>query len=54
MNEQEFFDLALRVLGQQASEAERAELDALLAKQPVFRAEFERLEADTQIGRAHV
>jgi hypothetical protein len=51
MNEQEFFDLALRVIAQQASEAERAELDAFLAKQPGFRAEFERLEADTRLAR---
>ena len=51
MNEQEFFDLALKVIAQRASEAERAELDTLIARQPELKAEFERLQADTRLAR---
>ena len=51
MNEQEFFDLALKVIAQQASEAERAELDTLIARQPSLKAEFERLQADARLAR---
>jgi hypothetical protein len=51
MNEQEFFDLALKVIAQQASEADRAELDTLVARQPELKAEFERLQADTRLAR---
>jgi len=51
MNEQEFFDLALKVIAQQASEAERTELDALVARQPELKAEFQRLQADTRLAR---
>ena len=51
MNDQEFFDLALKVIAQQASEADRAELDTLVARQPELKAEFERLQADTRLAR---
>jgi hypothetical protein len=51
MNEQEFFDLALKVIAQQASEAERAELDTQIARQPELKAEFERLQGDSRLAR---
>src|SRR3989442_1370811 len=51
MNEQQFFDLAMKAIADQASDAERAELDALLADKPEWKAEFERLRADARIVR---
>jgi hypothetical protein len=51
MNDDQFFDLALRVIVHQASEAERAELATLIARQPELKAEFERLQADTRLAR---
>src|SRR5260370_3294463 len=51
MNDQEFFDLAMKVIARQASDDERAEVDALLASQPKLKAEFERLEADARMAR---
>ena len=51
MNEQDFFDLALKVIARQASQAERAELDALIAREPGLKAAFERLQADTRLAR---
>ncbi len=49
MNDQRFFDLAMKVIAGQATEAERAELDALLAREPESKAEFERLQADVRV-----
>src|SRR6266568_1145410 len=51
MNEQQFFDLAMKAIAGQASDAERAELDALLADKLEWKAEFERLRADARIVR---
>jgi hypothetical protein len=51
MNEQEFFDLAMKVIGGQATGAERTELEAALASQPDLRAEFARLQADVRLAR---
>jgi hypothetical protein len=51
VNNERFFDLAIKVLGRQATNEERAELDALLASQPELRAEFVRLEADAHTAR---
>ncbi len=51
MSDQRFFDLALKAIAQQASEAERADLDALLARQPDLRAEFARLQADVRLAK---
>ena len=51
MSDQRFFDLAMKAIARQASEAERAELDALLAREPQRRAEFEGLQADTRLAR---
>ena len=46
MNDERFFDLAMKVIARQCTDAERAEFDALLARQPELKAEFERLQAD--------
>jgi hypothetical protein len=51
MNDNHFFDLAMKVIARQANEAERAELDALVARQPELKAEFERLQADVRLAR---
>jgi hypothetical protein len=51
MNDDHFFDLAMKVIARQATEPERAELDALVARQPDLKAEFERLEADVRLAR---
>jgi anti-sigma factor RsiW len=48
MNDERFFDLAMKVIARQATDAERTELDALLALKPEMRAEFERLQADVR------
>ena len=50
MNDQRFFDLAMKVIARQSSDAERAELDALFARAPELRAEFARLEADVRVA----
>jgi hypothetical protein len=51
MNDERFFDLAMKVIARQATDAERAELDALLASQPELKSEFERLQTDVRIAR---
>jgi hypothetical protein len=51
MNDQRFFDLAMKVIARQANDAERADLDALLAREPELRAEFTRLEADARVTK---
>jgi hypothetical protein len=51
MNDQRFFDLAMKVIARQAKDAERADLDALLAREPQLRAEFTRLEADARVAK---
>ena len=51
MNDDHFFDLAMKAIARQANEAERAELDALVARQPELKAEFERLQADVRLAR---
>jgi hypothetical protein len=51
MNNDRFFDLAMKVIARQATEAERAELDTLVAQQPELKAEFERLQADVRLAR---
>jgi anti-sigma factor RsiW len=51
MNDQNFFDLAMKAMAGQASDAERAELDALLASQPELKAEFQRLQADVRTAK---
>ena len=51
MSDPRFFDLALKAIAQQASGAERAELDALLAREPELRAEFELLRGDVRLAK---
>src|ERR1035438_5044120 len=51
MNDDHFFDLAMKVIARQATEAECAELDTLVARQPELKAEFERLQADVRLAR---
>jgi hypothetical protein len=51
MNDQGFFDLAMKVIARQATDAERADLGALLAREPKLRAEFERLETDGRVAK---
>jgi hypothetical protein len=51
MNAQSFFDLAMKVIARQATDAERADLGALLAQEPELRAEFERLETDVRVAK---
>jgi hypothetical protein len=46
MNDQEFFDLAMKVIAGQSTEAERAEFESLLASQPSRKAEWERMQAE--------
>jgi len=51
MNDERFFDLAMKVIARQATDAERAELDAMIAKNPALRTEWERLQADARLAR---
>jgi hypothetical protein len=51
VNDERFFDLAMKVIARQAGDAERAELDALLAREPELRAEFARLQADARVAK---
>jgi hypothetical protein len=51
MNDQEFFDLAMKVIGRRSNDAERAEMEALLASRPELKAEFEKLQADARLAR---
>jgi hypothetical protein len=51
MNDERFFDLAMKAIARQAGDAERAELDALLAREPELRAEFARLQADARVAK---
>jgi hypothetical protein len=51
MNDERFFDLAMKAIARQATDAECAELDALLAREPKLRAEFNRLETDARVAK---
>src|SRR5438552_3766878 len=51
MNDQRFFDLAMKVIAGQSSSAERAELDALIAAQPELKEQFEQLRAEARTAR---
>jgi len=51
MNDESFFDLAMKVIARQATETERAELDALLAREPELKTEFERLQTDVRTAK---
>jgi len=51
MSDQRFFDLAIKAVAHQATDGERAELDALLSREPGLRAEFARLQADVRLAK---
>ena len=51
MNDERFFDLAMKVIARQATDAERAELDALLVREPERSAEFARLQTDARVTK---
>ncbi len=51
MNDQRFFDLAMKVIAQRCTEAEWAELEALLSAKPELKAEWERLQTDARLAR---
>ena len=51
MNDQRFFDLAMKAIAHQTNDVERAELDALLARNADLRAKFARLETDTRLAK---
>ena len=51
MNDERFFDLAMKVIARQCTEGERAELEAMLAEHPELKAEFEQLQADAGLAR---
>ncbi len=50
MNDQRFFDLAMKVGAGRCTDAERAELDSLLAAHPGLRARLEELQADARLA----
>ena len=52
MNDERFFDLAMKAIARQTTAGEQAELDALLASEPGRGAEFERLRTDARLARA--
>ena len=51
MNDERFFDLAMKAIARQSTDAERAELDALLAREPGLRTAFVKLEADVRVAK---
>jgi ribosomal 50S subunit-associated protein YjgA (DUF615 family) len=51
MNDERFFDLAMKAIAHQANDAERTDLDAMLAREPELRAEFTRLESDARVAK---
>lgn len=51
MNNERFFDLAMKAIGGQATDAERTELEALMASEPGLRAEFEQLQTDARLAK---
>ena len=51
MNDQEFFDLALKVIGRRASDGEREQMEALLASRPDLKAQFKEIRDDARLGK---
>jgi hypothetical protein len=51
IDEQRFFDLAMKVFAKQSTDAERAELDSMLASSAGLRAEFEKLKMDGAMAK---
>jgi hypothetical protein len=51
MNDERFFDLAMKVIAEQATAAEHADLDAAVAGDPARKVEFERWRAQAGLAR---
>jgi len=51
MNDQRFFDLAMKVIAQHCTEAEREELEVLVSGSSERKAEWARLQADARLAR---
>lgn len=51
MNDQRFFDLAVKTIARQSTEAERAELEAMVTREPALKAEWEKLQADARLAK---
>jgi hypothetical protein len=51
MNDQRFFDLAVKTIARQSTEAEREELEAMIAREPELKAEWEKLQTDARLAR---
>ena len=51
MNDDRFFDLAMKVIANQATNAERAELDTLVTAHPELEAELARLRTATVVAK---
>lgn len=51
MNDDRFLDLAMKVVAQQATAAEQAELDGLLASRPELRTELEQLRGAARLAK---
>jgi hypothetical protein len=51
MNDQRFFDLAMKSITHQTTDAERAELDSMLASHPELKAEFEKLRTEARVAK---
>lgn len=51
MNDERFFDLAMKAVAQQATAAEQAELDGLLAGRPELRTELEQLRSTARLAK---
>ena len=49
MNDERFLELAMKTMGRHATDAERAELEAALAKQPQRKMEFDRLQSAAEM-----
>src|SRR2546428_12852086 len=51
MNDQRFFDLAMKTITRQSTDAERAELNSLLASRPELKADLERLRVEARLAK---
>jgi hypothetical protein len=51
MNDERFFDLAMKACAGRCTDAERAELDSLLASRPELKAVLAKLQADARLAR---
>jgi len=51
MNDQRFFDLAMKMVTRTCTDAERKELDSLIAAHPELKAELENLQTDTRLTK---